>query len=330
MEKKVRKGNLLIGLIAIGVIVVVVALIGIFAIKPEPLLITGEAEATEYRISGKVPGRIERFGAEEGDMVRKGDTLVFIDSPEIRAKLKQAQGAQAGAAAQNRKAIKGARAEQIQGAYEMWQKAIVGVEITKKSLDRVQNLYDKQVVTAQKRDEVEAQYKAALATEAAAKSQYDMARNGAQAEDKQAAQALLDRATGAVEEVEGYLNEIRLTSPIDGMIEDIFPKVGELVGQGAPIMSVIDLNDQWFTFAIREDMLEDIKIGTELNLRIPALGDKNTYKAKVTHIKVMASYATWRATKMNGQYDVKTFNVKAIPTEHIADLRPGMTAIVIQ
>ncbi|HBZ33950.1 MAG TPA: hemolysin secretion protein D [Bacteroidales bacterium] len=329
MEKKSHKGNLLIGLIAIGIVVIVVALIGIFAIRPEPVLITGEAEATEYRISSKVPGRIERFGAEEGEMIHKGDTLVFIDSPEVRAKLAQAQAAQKGAAAQNQKAIKGARAEQIQGAYELWQKAKVGVDIAKKSFDRVQNLYDKNVVTAQKRDEVEAQYKAALATEAAAKSQYDMARNGAQSEDKMAAQALLDRATGAVEEVESYLNEIRLTSPIDGMVEDRFPKVGELVGQGAPIMSIIDLNDQWFKFSVREDMLADIKIGTELKLRIPALGDKH-YSAKVTHIKVMASYATWRATKMSGDYDVKTFDVKAVPTQVIEDLRPGMTAIVVK
>ena len=330
MERsKSHKGNLLIGLIAIAIIVVVVALIGIFAIRPEPILITGEAEATEYRISGKVPGRIEKCGAEEGDMVKKGDTLVFIDSPEIRAKLTQAHAAQKGAAAQNQKAIKGARAEQIQGAYEMWQKAKVGVDITKKSLDRVQKLYEKGVVTAQKHDEVEAQYKAAVATEAAAKSQYDMARNGAQAEDKPAAQALLERATGAVEEVESYLSEIRLTSPIDGMVEDRFPKVGELVGQGAPIMSIIDLNDQWFKFSIREDMLQNIKMGSELNIRIPALGEQ-THKVRVTHIKVMASYATWRATKMNGDYDVKTFDVKARPIEPIADLRPGMTAIVIQ
>lgn len=319
----------MIGLVAIGVIVVVVALIGIFAIRPEPVMITGEAEATEYRISGKVPGRIEKFGAEEGDMVHKGDTLVFLDSPEVRAKLAQAHAARKGAAAQNQKALKGARSEQIEGAYEMWQKAKVGVDIAKKSLDRVQNLYDKQVVTAQKRDEVEAQYKAALATEAAAKSQYELARNGAQAEDKQAAAALLERASGAVEEVESYLSEIRLTSPVDGMVEDCFAKVGELVGQGAPVMSIIDLEDQWFTFSVREDMLADIKIGSELTLRIPALGEQ-TYKAKVTHIKVMASYATWRATKMSGQYDVKSFDVKARPTENIKDLRPGMTAIVVK
>ncbi|MBQ0118812.1 MAG: efflux RND transporter periplasmic adaptor subunit [Bacteroidales bacterium] len=316
-------------MIALVAVVVVVALVGVFAIQPEEILITGEAEATEYRVSGKIPGRIDMFLAEEGDRVHKGDTLVIINSPELLAKKDQAMAARSAAEAQNQKAIHGARKEQIEGAYELLQKAKVGEDVYRKSYERVSAMYEKGVLSAQKKDEVEAQYKAAVATRRAAETQYRMALNGAQDEDKMAAQALVDRADGAIKEVMSYESELFLTSPVDGEVSARYPKVGELVGQGAPIMSVIDLTDTWFTFAIREDMLRDIHIDTQLMIRIPALGD-NIYPVRVTYIQVMASYATWRATKANGEYDVKTFNVKARPIADIPNLRPGMTAIVVR
>lgn len=315
------------GLLGLIGVIAIVSLIGFFAAKPDALIIQGEAEATEFRVSGKVPGRIKEFKFEEGMAVKRGDTLVLIDSPELLAKIDQAQAAQSAAEAQNRKAIKGARQELIMGAYEMWQKAEVGVEITKKSFDRVQKLYDKEVVSAQKRDEAEAQYKAAVATAKAAKSQYQMAVNGAEQEDKASALALVNRAKGAVSEVKSYLGEIFLVSPIDGEVSEIFPKHGELVGTGAPIMTITNLEDIWFTFSVREDILNGMQIGNTLKLKIPALGNKEV-EAKVTFIKAMASYATWRSTKVSGQFDAKTFEVRAKPTAKVEGLRPGMTAIV--
>lgn len=324
-----KKGNLLIGVFAIIVIVVLAMLMGYWAIKPEPVLIVGEAEATEYRVSSMVPARLSQFNYEEGDMVKAGDTLVLLSSPQVEAKKAQATAAQAAASAQNQKAINGARKEQIQGAKNMYEKAMVGVDICQKSLSRVQALYDKGVVTAQKRDEVQAQYDAAIATANAAKSQYDMALAGAQAEDKAAARALVERAAGAVQEVNSYLDETILCSPIDGEVAERFPKVGELVGQGAPIMTILDLKDIWFTFSVREDMLLGMTVGSEVDVKIPALGEQ-TYKAKISYIRSMASYATWRATKMNGEYDVKSFAVKARPVQPIKGLRPGMTAILVQ
>lgn len=315
------------GLLGLIGVIAIVSLIGFFAAKPDALIIQGEAEATEFRVSGKVPGRIKEFKFEEGMAVKRGDTLVLIDSPELLAKIDQAQAAQSAAEAQNRKAIKGARQELIMGAYEMWQKAEVGVEITKKSFDRVQKLYDKEVVSAQKRDEAEAQYKAAVATAKAAKSQYQMAVNGAEQEDKASALALVNRAKGAVSEVKSYLGEIFLVSPIDGEVSEIFPKHGELVGTGAPIMTITNLEDIWFTFSVREDILNGMQTGNTLKLKIPALGNKEV-EAKVTFIKAMASYATWRSTKVSGQFDAKTFEVRAKPTAKVEGLRPGMTAIV--
>lgn len=327
MENNSSKHSLLMGLLSLIGVIAIVSLIGFFAAKPDALIIQGEAEATEFRVSGKVPGRIKEFKFEEGMAVKRGDTLVLIDSPELLAKIDQAQAAQSAAEAQNRKAIKGARQELIMGAYEMWQKAEVGVEITKKSFDRVQKLYDKEVVSAQKRDEAEAQYKAAVATAKAAKSQYQMAVNGAEQEDKASALALVNRAKGAVSEVKSYLGEIFLVSPIDGEVSEIFPKHGELVGTGAPIMTITNLEDIWFTFSVREDILNGMQTGNTLKLKIPALGDKEV-EAKVTFIKAMASYATWRSTKVSGQFDAKTFEVRAKPIAKVDGLRPGMTAIV--
>ena len=321
--------DLLLGLGVLFAVIIVVAIIGIFVLKDEKIEIYGEAEATEYRVSGKVPGRIEMFLAEEGDQVKKGDTLVIINSPEVEAKLSQAIAARNAAEAQNQKAIHGAREEQIQGAYELYQKALAGEEVYRKSFERVDRLYQKGVVTAQKHDEVEAQYKVAQANVKAAKSQYDMALKGAQEEDKAAARALVARVDGVIDEINIAKAERYLTSPVDGEVSECFPHVGELVGQGSPVMAVVDTKQMWFHLAIREDMLKDITMGSELQIRVPALGEE-TYPVKVTFIKVMASYATWRSTQTNGGYDIKTFDVKARPLTEIPNLRPGMTAVVVR
>ena len=330
VQMETPQGNLMLGLVILFSVVVIVALIGILAVRPDPIDIIGEAEAAEYRVSGKVPGRVEMYLAEEGDQVRKGDTLVIIDSPEVEAKMHQARAARAAAEAQNQKAIHGAREEQIQGAYELWQKAQAGEEVYRKSFERVKRLHEKGVVSTQKYDETEAQYKVAVANCKAAKSQYDMAVKGAQEEDKAAAKALVDRVDGVIEEVNIAKAGRYLLSPVDGEVADCFPKPGELVGQGSPVMSIVDMTDMWFHFAIREDMLRDITLNSEFDIRIPALGN-GTWRVKVTYIKVMASYATWRSTQTNGGYDVKTFDVKARPLGGIpTGLRPGMTAIVVR
>lgn len=273
------------------------------------------------------PGRISEILAEEGSSVEKGDTLALIFSPELNAKLDQAKAARDAAQAQNRKAIKGARPEQIMGAFELWQKAEVGADIASKSYERVQRLFDKGVIPAQKRDEAEAQHRAAVATAKAAKSQYEMAMNGAEKEDREAALALVSRANGAVREVESYLDETCLIAPASGEVSEIFPEEGDLVGTGAPVMSITDLSNMWFTFSVREDLLRGMTTGTVVKVRIPALGEEE-FEAKVTYMKAMASYATWRSTKVSGGFDAKSFEVKAVPLNAIKGMRPGMSVII--
>ncbi len=319
--------NLLTGVIALVAVVLIVSVVGFIVSRPKAIVIQGEAEATEYRVSGKIPGRIEEFRADEGQSVRKGDTLVLIDSPEIRSKIAEANAAKAAAVAQKNKAYNGAQQEQIAGAYEMWQKALVGEEVMRKSFERISELHEEKVVSDQKYDEVKAQYDAASATARAAKSQYDMAVKGARQEDKDAAVALVERANAAVELVNSYMDEIVLTAPADGIIAARYPKVGELVGQGSPIMTIQDLDDMWLTFNVREDRLGGMKSGDKLNLTVPALGNKHI-TATVYYIAVRESYATWRATKEIGEFDTKTFEVRARPDAKVEGMRPGMSVIL--
>lgn len=324
---KSQKSDMLLAALTFMGVVAIVALVGFFMLKKGPEIIQGQVEVTEYRISGKVPGRILEFRVEEGQEIQKGDTLVLLEAPEVEAKLKQAEAAMEMAKAQNEKALKGVRAEKKQAAYEMWQKAKAGVTIAEKSYSRIKNLYEQGVMTAQKFDEITAKRDAALATERAARSQYEMAKNGAEREDKLTARALVSKAEGAVKEVNSYLKEMHLTAPMDGEIAEIFPHIGELVGTGAPIMNVSIMKDLWITFNIREDLLADFKIGSQFSAKIPGLANKEII-LKVSSMKDLGSYATWRATKTTGDYDFKTFEVKAKPVEKVEGLRPGMSAIV--
>lgn len=312
-------------LVLIGV-VGVVALASYFAFRPQTDTVQGQADVTEYRVASKVPGRILRYYCREGDHVRAGDTLALLEAPDVAAKFEQARAAEAAAQAQQRKADKGAREEQKQTAYEMWQKAKAGAAIAEKSYQRVKNLYDQGVMTAQKLDEVTAQRDAAMATERAARAQYDMARNGAEREDKEAAAAVVARAQGAVAEVASYVGETVLVALADGEVTEIFPQVGELVGTGAPIMNVAIMDDMWVSFNVREDRLAGFAVGQTVEATVPALDDRKV-TLRVYALKDLGSYATWKATKATGQYDMKTFEVKAAPVKPVEGLRPGMTVL---
>lgn len=314
---------------AFGLIVVVVAAMAIagflFLNKPAEI-IEGQADATAVRVSGKLPGRVVELYVHEGDMVKAGDTLVHIHSSVAEAKLEQARGMETAAKAMNEKVDAGTRSQIIQSAYEMWQQAQAAVSITKKTYDRLQNLYSEGVMSEQKRDEAKAAYDASVAAAAAAKSQYELAKSGAQKEDKTSALAMVDVAKGGVSEVEALLEDQYLSAPCDGQVDVIYPNEGELVMLSAPIMSILKIDDKWVTFNVREEFLKDLTLGKEIEVMIPALDHKEV-KAKIYYVRDLGSYATWHATKTTGDWDTKTFEVKARPLEALPDLRPGMTAI---
>ena len=293
-----------------------------------PDIIQGQAETTDYRLSSKVPARVLEFRVHEGDYVHQGDTLVILEAPDNRAKLSQAEAAYAAAQAQEQKAQNGTRQEQVQQAYEMWQRARAGMDVAEKTYRRINRLFEKGVMAEQKRDEAKANYDAMVAAERAAHSQYDMAVNGARIEDKAAAGAQVKRAQGAISEVSSYVNETILLAMADGVVTEVFPEIGELVGTGAPIMNISCTDKVWFTFNIREDLLPGLKIGTETEVYVPAI-DKNV-KVRITKMKDVGSFATWKATKALDGFDLKTFEVEAHPLRpaDIEGVRSGMSAII--
>ena len=326
MSTKSQHKSVLFGVIAFAAVIIIVGIIGLFTIDNEQDFIQGQVDVAEYRVSSKVPGRILEIRVKEGDFVKVGDTLAILDAPEVRAKMEQARSAEDAASALELKAQNGAREEQIRGAYNVLQQAKAGLEIAEKSYQRIQRLFDEGVVSEQKRDEVYAQYKAMEAQMKAAQSQYDMAVNGARREDKLAAAAQVGRAKGAVQEVNSYIHETVQIAQAEGEVMDIYPKQGELVGTGSPIMTIAVMKDLWGTFNIREDQLNGLEIGKTFSAFVPAFN--KDIQMKVYYMKDQGSYAVWKATKANGQYDLKTFEVKARPVEAIEGLRPGMSLVI--
>lgn len=325
-QAKQQHNNILLAVAGFSAVVVIVALIGFLTLGREPDVLQGEMEVEEYRVSSKVPGRIFELRVKEGDYVKAGDTLVIIEAPEVEALMTQAQSAVDAASAIEQMAQNGTRKEQIQAAFQLLQQAKAGLEVTEKSYNRIKRLYEEGVVSAQKYDEAEALYKSSEAQVKVAQSQYDMAVNGARQEERRVASATVGKARGAVQEVSSFIRETVQVAQMAGEVSEIYPKVGELVGPGSPIMSISVTDDMWGVFNIREDRLKDVKMGSELTVNIPAL-DKDV-KMKVYYMKDKGSFAVWKATKATGQYDQKTFEVKVRPMEKIEDVRPGMSILI--
>lgn len=317
---------LMVAMAVMLVICIVLAIIGFCFLNKPKDIVEGQADATSVRISGKLPGRVVKLYVHEGDQVKAGDTLVHIHSSLADAKLMQAEGMETVARTQNKKVDAGTRKQIVQSARDLVSQAEAGVDITQKTYTRMENLFKEGVISEQKRDEAKAAYDAAVAAHKAAKSQLDLAIAGAQREDKESAAAMVDVAKGGVAEVESLLEDQYLIAPCDGQIDAVYPQESELVSLGAPIMSLLKLSDKWVTFNVREELLNDMPMGGEIEIMIPAL-DQKRVKAKIYYIRDLGSYATWQATKATGQWDSKTFEVKAHTMEPIPALRPGMSVV---
>ncbi|TVQ96953.1 MAG: HlyD family secretion protein [Desulfovibrionales bacterium] len=280
-----------------------------FLLNPPPLIIQGEVDTTQIQVSSKLFGRVAAVHVKKGEYVKKGQLLISLDSPEIQAKMAQATAAQRFADAQRDKAFTGPRQEELRAYLSNWHKATSAADLAEKTFRRIDRLQADGVVPAQQRDEAEAQWQAASKTAEAVRASYDMALAGSRSEDKTAATAQASQAAGAVAEAKAHLQETALYAPIDGQIVDLLIDPGELVSPGFPTISIVDLRDAWLTFNVREDLLADIRMGDVITARIPALGNRSI-KAKVNYISALGDFATWRATKTSGDFDLKTFEVR--------------------
>ena len=322
INHKVLSKAFVIGLVA----VVVISLIGILTMSRSHVVLQGQIEATEIRISGKLPGRVDTFFVAEGQTVKRGDTLVGISSPEAWAKLQQANAMENVAKFQNEKIDEGTRLQIIRTAEELWNKSKTDLQLAKSTFQRIQALYKDSVVSAQRYDEVEALYQSAIAAERATHQQYLLAKAGAQKQDKESARSLVDAAQGTVSEVQSVLQDAWLTAPANGEIATIYVQCGELVGTGTPIMNLVVLQDCHVVLNVREDYLSNFQMGQTFVGKVPAHGHKEIV-FQVNYISPLGSFATWKSTD-NSSYDMRTFEIHALPMESVNGLRPGMSVLV--
>lgn len=295
--------------------------------KPVPLEVQGQVEATQVKVSLKLTGRIDSLAVYRGQSVRQGDFLFSVESPEVEARLGQAQAARMAAEAQHLKALSGAQKEDVQAAYNTYLKAEAALEFAEKSNERIQNLYERGVVPAQRKDEMEMQLTIARETAGAARAIWEKAKGGARSEDKEAAAAMVRKADAVIAEVSAFLHETRAYAPIDGEVANILSERGELTPAGFPVVTLVDLSQVWVVFNLREDMLAGLRKGDRFEARFPALGGQ-TAELEVSYIAALGDFATWNATKTTGDFDRKSFEVHARPVAPIEGLRPGMSALV--
>ena len=322
-----NRKSLSIAFVVVLIAVVLFTAIGMILMRKQPLVLQGQAEATELRISGKLPGRIDTFLVKEGEWVKQGDTLVVINSPTVEAKYRQLDALEQVAVQQNKKIDAGTRRQIIATAQQLWNKTKSDLSLAQTTYNRILTLYRDSVVTSQRKDEVEALYKSAVAAERAAHEQYQMAVDGAQIEDKESARSMVNAARSTVEEVTSLLVDSRLTAPEDGQIATIFPKRGELVAPGTPIMNLVVMSDVHAVLNVREDLMPHFSMGGKFKADVPAIAKKGV-EFEIYYISPLGSFATWKSTKQTGSYDLQTFEIHARPTTTVDGLRPGMSVLL--
>lgn len=318
---------LVISFAVILLTILTLSILSIFLMRDKDIIVQGQIEAEEYNISGLLPGRIEDIYVKKGERIEKGDTLVHIISREMLAEYEAQKSLESVASLQSEKIDAGSRKQLISIAKELWDGAKADLRLAKTTYERIKALYEDSIVSLQRRDEVEAIYKSALAAERAAYYQYQIAIEGAQEQDKASAKAMASAAKSNSEVVKALLNDSKLISPISGEVATIALNEGELSSIGTSIMTIIDIENPYLVINIREDLLKNFKIGEIISCDIPALALKDV-SFTINYIAPLGSFATWKSTKDSGGYDLKTFEIQAIPTIKINDLRPGMTCLI--
>lgn len=309
----------------LGIIVLIFVAWGLYrAFQPQRLPLQGQMDAQEVNVSSKVAGRVGQVNVKLGDTVSQGQLLFQLTSPEVDAKVAQATAAAQAADAVAQKAQAGARPEEVRAAKANWQRAQTGAAIAKTTYDRVDNMFAEGVIARQKRDEAEAQWRAAEQQAQAARAQYDMANAGARPEDKNAASAQARQVGAVLTEAQVALAETRIAAPVAGQVSKIQVQPGELAPQGFPVMTLVNLADAWAVLQVREDEMAAFAMGSTHTANVPALKQQLTFK--VSSVAVMPDFATWRAARPGGT-DLRTFEIRLHPAIKVEGLRPGMSVL---
>jgi HlyD family secretion protein len=316
---------------AIIVTIVIAAIAGLslwYLVQPQPLIIQGEADATRIDIAARVDGRVGQRPVERGDNVTAGQLLFRIDNPELVAKLHQAQAGLSLAMAQLANIEVGTRVEVIAQRKAAVDTAAANLTLQQRTYDRVKELAGSGNAPIQRLDEATDSLQVAQRTLDQAKSAYDEAVNGYTAEQHGIARANVANAQASIDTIQAQVNELVVTAPIASQVYQIGAELGEYVSPGVPLLSLVDLNDVWLRFDLREDLARGLKVGDRFEMRVPALGDK-LITAEIRFIDPRGEYAGWRATRATGDFDLRTFQIRAYPVTPIPELRPGMSVYAL-
>ncbi len=323
--KKNLKPILRLVIVAIVILVIICGYLKVS--EPEPVILQGQMEAKEVNIASKISGRIDEIYVQEGDKIIKGTPILHFDSPEITAKVAQAEAVKDAASAIAKKAETGARIQEKQMAFEQMQRAKAGFDVAKKTWKRIRTLAKEGLLSQQKADEVNAKYISAEKLYDIAKAQYEMAQEGARKEDIVAAKAKARQGQAVFDEAMVAEDAVQLKSPVSGEIAEVIPSVGEIVSKGVPVVTVVNLQDQRLELNVREDYLKHFAIDQTFEGVIPALDNlKVTFKVYAS--SVLPDFATWRPTRTDEGFDMRTFLVKSHPEKVIEGMRPGMSVLV--
>ena len=287
----------------------------------------GQMEGRTISVSSKVPGRVKEVLVEAGDSVAAGQVVARMHLPEIEAKLAEARARDRAAEAQQSMVDEGLRPQEKEAARAEWERAQAAADLDRKTYDRIAALFRDGLVSRERFDEARARMLASADQAAAAKQAYDLAQAGSRAQQKVMAGAQTSEAAAAVSEVASLADNVELTAPHAGEVDKVVLVSGELAGAGFPVLTLVNLDDQWASFNIREESLPGITIGHVMKARVPAIG-REGLDFRVYYISPRAGYATWRSTREDSGYDMKTFEVRARPVEKVEGLRPGMTVLV--
>jgi HlyD family secretion protein len=312
--------------IIVGLIVAVIAGLSIwYLVRPQPLLVQGEVDATRLDIAARVDGRVADIPVERGENIAAGAVLVRIDNPETLAKHEQALAAKVVADAQLANIKAGTRAEVIAARKAALERAQASVILAQKTYDRISQLAEHGNAPQARLDQAtDTLHESQRATDQA-KSAYEQAVNGYTAEERQISAANVQKAVADIAAVQSVIDQMVITAPVASQVYKRNVEPGEYVSPGVPLVTLIDLNDLWIHFDLREDLVKTLKIGDRFDVRIPALADRRI-TVEVKLIATKGEYASWRATRATGDFDLRTFAIRAYPVEKVPELRPGMSA----
>ena len=313
--------------LAASIFVLAVAGVGLwFATRPAPLILQGEVSADRYDVSARVSGRVVELGADVGDTVEKGDLLVMLESPELQASL-QTHKASVEVARADYERIITVRVEEVAARQAELAATQAELELREQELERLQQLRGSPAFAQAQIDVAFRNRDSALDRREAAQARLQLTKEGASEAERQLARSRIGEAEASLQSVEAQISELSVVAPVSGLVTTRVAEIGENFSPGAPLISLVDMNDLWFTFNVREDFLGGLEIGDVRTVRVPALADSEV-EARVTLMNVLGQFAAWRATRATGDFDLRTFEIRGKPVEPVEGLRPGMSAVV--